>query len=111
MKLPTDVEIMGRKIPVRYISKPEMEKIYPNAIGVWESTLRTIFILKDTTDEEKLYTLYHEMGHALKSFVGLDQVIAHELQEVIVQSYATLIEDILNQSQKLKLKSTRRKKV
>jgi len=100
--LPRKVTVMGRVIPIRYISKAKLNAMFPNAEGVWDSYERCIFINREAPRNIQLYYIYHEMGHAIKNFIGLDQVIQAEFQEVIVQSYATLIEDILKQSNKLK---------
>lgn len=101
-KLPKSVTIMGREIPIKYISKAQLVKMIPNAEGIWDTYERKIYINKEAPRNIQLYYIYHEIGHALKTIVGLDQVIQAEFQEVIVQSYASLIEDILKQSSKLK---------
>lgn len=88
------VVVMGRKIPIKIISQDEMNKFIPHAIGMWDSGTRTIYLVKESK-AEMLCTLAHEIGHALFTMVGIDQCLAPEMQEIIVQSYATLIEDIL----------------
>lgn len=112
MKMPQDVEVLGRVLPIKYITKTELNELILNAEGVWDTYTRCIYINKEAPEKVQLYYIYHEIGHALKTIVGLDQVIAPELQEIIVQSYASLIEDILKQAPKLTYveKRTRRKK-
>lgn len=100
--LPRKVTIMGREIPIKYISKTKLNDMIQNAEGIWDSYDRCIYISKDAPRNIQLYYIYHEIGHALKNFTGLDQVIPPEIQEIIVQSFATLIEDVLKQSHKLK---------
>lgn len=93
--------ILGRKIPIKLLEKKELDKYITNAEGIWDTYTRTIYICKTAPKAVQKYYLYHEIGHALKHFVGLDQVISPEVQEIIVQSYATLIEDIVSQRTKL----------
>lgn len=103
--MPKYVFIFGRKIPIKYLSPAEMLKLYPNPhnsapAGLWDSPSRTIYLNSDYPRKDQTYTLFHEMGHAVKSFVGLDQLLQPELQEIIVQTFATLIEDVLKQAHK-----------
>lgn len=93
---------MGRTIPIKLISKDELNNMIVGAEGIWDTYTRTIYINKEAPLVIQKYYIYHEMGHAMKTFTGLDQVIMAELQEVIVQSYATLIEDVLKQARILK---------
>jgi hypothetical protein len=95
--MPKYVTIFGRKIPIKLCTKEQLDLIYKDAAGIWDPTTRTIYIDKNAPKKTQLYWLYHEMGHATKTFVGLDQILPSELQEVIVQSFATLIEDVLSQ--------------
>jgi Zn-dependent peptidase ImmA (M78 family) len=100
--MPKSLTIFGRNIKVKYLSKNKMDAIIPGAAGIWESTNQVIFICNEYSKEYQKYTLKHEVGHAIMSLTGLDQVIQAELQEIIVQSYATLIEDILKQASRYK---------
>jgi len=105
-KLPKNVTIFGRKIPVYSLSSEEIKKLYPEfnqaPQGLWDSCHRKIVINSDFPLLDQKYTLNHEMAHSVMTFVGLDLIIDPSLQEVIVQTMATLIEDALNQSQLLK---------
>jgi ribosome-associated translation inhibitor RaiA len=105
-----EIEVMGRKLPVKFVTKEELNQMIQNAEGIWDTYERTIFISKDAPVKIQLYYCYHEAGHAVMTFTGLDQIIAPDLQEVIVQSFATLIEDLMRQADKFKQKRTRRKK-
>lgn len=104
--MPKSVVVFGRTIPVKYLSSKDIIKLYPNPngapSGLWDSTTRTIYINSDLPRPEQKYTLYHELGHACNTFTGMELILAPEIQEIMVQSYATLIEDILKQSAKLK---------
>jgi Zn-dependent peptidase ImmA (M78 family) len=100
-KIPNSVTIFGRKIPVKNISSKDILKLYPEFThapqGLWDSCNRFIVINKDFPLLDQTYTLNHEIAHCVMTFVGLDLVIDQNIQEIIVQSMATLIEDVLNQ--------------
>lgn len=95
--MPKYVVIFGRTIPIKYISKEQLDKHIVSAEGIWDSYTRSIYINKAAPKNVQLYYIYHEMGHAAKTFTGLDQILSAELQEVIVQTFATLIEDVIKQ--------------
>jgi Zn-dependent peptidase ImmA (M78 family) len=97
------VVVLGEKIPVKVVTQAKMNEILPNyhAMGIWASDLKTIFLSKELNKEEALYTMCHEIGHVLFTKTGIDQVLAPELQEIIVQSYATVIVDIIKKRTKL----------
>jgi hypothetical protein len=105
-KLPKSVTIFGRRIPIKNIPSKKIIELYPeftqSPLGLWDSSKRIIIINSDFPIEDQRYTLFHELGHCVKTFVGLDLILDPSLQEVIVQSFGTLIEDILNQSHVLK---------
>jgi hypothetical protein len=94
--LPKEVEVMGRKIPVHYLSQEAMSSMIQNAEGIWDTHNRCIYINKDAPQNVQLYYIFHEMVHAKHTFTGIDQSIDPGMIEVICQSTATLIEDILN---------------
>lgn len=105
-KLPRIVTVFGRKLPIIQLSSEEIKKAYPDfqqaPQGLWDSCNRKIVINKDFPIEDQFYTLFHELAHASFTFSGVDLVIQPELQEVIVQTVATLTEDVLAQSKALK---------
>ncbi len=84
-KLPKSVTVFGREIPIHNLSSDKIKELYPD------------FPLID-----QAYTLKHEIGHSMMTFIGLDLIIDPSLQEVLVQSMATLMEDVLNQARSLK---------
>lgn len=106
--MPKYISVFGRKIPIKYVTSPEMLKLYPNpqgiaAMGLWAGDQRTIYINNEYSKREQRYTLFHEVGHSIFTFTGLELILPAEIQEVIVQTFATLLEDILDQAQKFKV--------
>jgi hypothetical protein len=106
--MPKSVVVFGRTIPIKYLSKEEIAAVYASSggsgspIGLWDSSTRTIYLCKDYPESEQLYTLLHEMGHAAKTFTGLELILPAEIQELVVQTFATLGEDLLRQAAKFK---------
>lgn len=105
-KLPKSVTVFGREIPIHNLSSDKIRELYPDfpqaPLGLWDSSRRVIIINKEFPLIDQAYTLKHEMGHAMMTFIGLDLIIDPSLQEVLVQSMATLMEDVLNQARSLK---------
>lgn len=105
-KLPKFVTVFGRKIPVICIPSAEIIKTFPEFTqaphGLWDASNRKIYINSELELIDQHYTLKHEMGHSAMTFTGLDLIIPPEIQEIIVQTMATLLEDALNQGRNLK---------
>ena len=93
-KIPKSVRILGRKIPVKLITRAELDKIYQGAGALWDSETRTIYIDKNVRPEIQWMYLYHEMHHALHNIVGVDQFIPGEILEILCQSGASFLEDV-----------------
>jgi len=100
--MPNSVTIYGRNIPIKYISKKKLDQYITGAEGIWDTYTQTIYINREAPQNIQYYYIYHEIGHAIKTFVGLDQILPAELQEVIVQSFATGIQDIIKQKAKFR---------
>jgi Zn-dependent peptidase ImmA (M78 family) len=100
--MPTFVMVFGRKIPIKYISREKLSTYIRDAEGIWDSYTRSIYICKDAPKNVQFYYIYHEVGHAVLCFTGLDQILPAEIQEVICQSYATAMEDMISQRAKFK---------
>lgn len=94
--MPKYVMIMGRKIPVKLVDQDVLDEMIEGSIGLYDCHTRCIYINKTLPKHIQKYTLYHELGHVIMDLTGLDQVIHRQVQEIICQSYATLIEDIRN---------------
>lgn len=100
--MPKSVVIFGRTIPIKYLSQKQIDKIIPGAFGVWDPEHYCIYMMKEQSRVSFFRTLRHEVGHAVKTITGLDQVLPPELQEIIVQTFAGLIEDVQKQAAKFR---------
>lgn len=90
------VTVFGRKIPIKHLTQAEMDRFIPNAAGIFDCEKETIYLVKGMSKKFERRVLLHEIGHAVKALTCLDNVIDGALQEIVVQTYATLIEDILD---------------
>lgn len=97
------VTVLGREIPIIYLSEEKMKEVYGGpAFGIWEAIKRVIYIREDLPKKEQHYVIFHEMGHALNTFTGMELVMESSYQEIMVQSFATLMEDLLKQKHKFR---------
>ncbi len=105
-KIPKSVTIFGRKIPIKNIPGKKILELYPEFThppqGLWDAGERIIVINSDLHILDQKYTLFHEISHVVNTFNGIELVISPEIIEILVQSNATLIEDVLAQAHLLK---------
>lgn len=78
-----------------------------HAAAECDSEAGTITIASDGSQpsNELLHTLIHELGHALFRRTGVSQGISTELEESIVDQYATMITEVFEM--KLRRKATK----
>ena len=84
MTLPKSLIIFGLKFKVKVTALNGL-------LGLCDRSTNTIYIEAAQTSEEKWHTLLHEIGHAVFGRVGLVQSISPEIEEVIVENFATAI--------------------
>lgn len=103
MKFPKIIPVMGKEY--RIITVPEF-----HAAAEIDEELGTITIKVDGTesDDNLLHTLCHELGHALFRRTGVTQGISTEMEESIVDQYATMFTELFHMTLKVK-KRTRKK--
>ncbi len=105
-KIPKSITILGRTIPIKCLSGDKIKQLYPQleqaTQGLWDSAERVIILNNQYPIKEQFYTLLHEVFHSSFTTVGLDLIINPDLQEILVQTCASVAEDLLNQSRALK---------
>ena len=95
MKKISHITILGRKITVRLKTDEQLKRIMGYSVhGLYDHKSKTIYISSDQCDKEKRLTLLHESVHATQYIVGLNQVIPPEIQEIICETTAQLIDDL-----------------
>src|SRR5512145_3265797 len=65
MRIPSRVVLpFGYRISVRQLSDSEMDRRDPNADGIWDDELKTIYLRKRLPVTRRRYILAHKLGHA-----------------------------------------------
>jgi len=94
---PVKVNVLGRSFKVKYVTAEILLKRSGfSAVGLMDWEKREILIFKDLNERERRLCLYHEMAHVVHYVTGLNQIIAPELQEILCETTASLIEDVVN---------------
>ena len=68
--------------------------------GLYDHKTKTIYISSDQTEHEMKMTFLHEACHAIHYIIGLNQVVPHELQEILCETTANLIHDLTARGKK-----------
>ena len=81
------ISVLGRKYRVKYTCPEKMKKdIGFNVFGFCNLENDTIYIDKNLKENKLTTTLYHEIVHCIFHRIGADQVLSHELQEMLCES-------------------------
>lgn len=91
------VPIFGQLVPIFIAPTPENVAGYTDGTKIVLSPL-----LKGV---HKKSTLYHEMGHCLFARCGLRQSLSLEMEEIIVDQFATMFAEAFNATLKPKFKA------
>lgn len=85
MKLPTELQIMGKKVKVTYTNGLKDED-GDYSSGLCDSGNNTIHICtkENTTEEEILSTLGHEMIHFVIAKSGLSELIGDKEESLVI---------------------------
>lgn len=91
MRLPKSRMIFGQKWSIH------KSELHDSTAGLCDKGSGEIHIndrIKE--DVQIMATLLHEMGHGMFHRIGLEQAISHELEEIITESFATMIIENFN---------------
>ena len=80
--------VFGKKIRVKETTLDEA------TMGLYKHSQSEIQIKKDS--EDMMHTLIHELGHAICCRGSLQQAISPELEEILVDQFATVITENFN---------------
>jgi len=91
-KLPTSILIMGRKVKI----KQGFNLVYHDVpvLGLCDYDNKTIYIEKNQTQEQKIDTLVHELGHYFLELTGISQKISDSENEIYCQLLTVLFNDL-----------------
>jgi len=94
-KFPSSIDVFGATIEIierKYLTFGE-DKVD----GLFIPDQKVILIEKTLSKEDKIQTLIHELGHAVIWRVSINQSgLSPELEEVIVDTYATMLTEVFN---------------
>jgi len=110
MTLVARVKVFGQTVRVFETSdKVEKHGFDPEHVnGVFDPEHNIIVLKSNLKHREKFRIFLHEVGHALLSRLGMhNTTLGHNLEELIVDSYATLLVEAFEIELKHKLKSAR----
>lgn len=103
MKFPKSIPVMGKIYKI-------IEVTEFHAAAEIDEVAATITIHNDGTQDANnlLHTFCHELGHALFRRTGVTQGLSTEMEESIVDQYATLFTELFTMTLKIQ-KRTRKK--
>jgi len=87
-KIPKELPIMGKSHNLIIINDPL------NKDSGWFLNSDIVINMAWNNSDEFWHTLVHELGHALIRRSGLRQGLSMEMEEVIVQNYATVFTEL-----------------
>ena len=91
-KLPSSVNIFGRKIKVKQGKNLAYEGQL--ILGLCDYSKNMIYIEANQTEQSKIETLHHEIVHYFLIMTGMDQRLAESEIEMYCQLIANLIKDL-----------------
>lgn len=95
VKIPKRITILGRIFKVKFESHSVIfEKAGEPAVALMSWLDRTIYISSEMNEHEQALAFFHECTHALHYIYGLNQVLSYEMQELLCEGTANLIEDL-----------------
>lgn len=88
MVKPKTINIFGKIYRFEYLDLEDQ-----NIDGEHKAKLNKIIIDKNLKGKELTHTILHELGHALFHRMGWRQAIPHEVEEIVVDTFATFLVD------------------
>ena len=99
MKIPKKIKINNREISVSIVKKIPGEQT--RTLGVFDMGSRRIYLRADQNKDEMLYTLLHEINHAILWTRGAHNLLTEKNEEVIVDSFADGFLNLIRNNKKL----------
>ena len=95
MRIPKQVMILGHKVSIKQTSK--LPSGDADTLGVADVLDDVIHLHKDMSNEAKYKILLHEIFHHALWANGVSQTISPEIEECIVQAFASVYREIKKQ--------------
>lgn len=92
-----EVNVLGRKISVRYVSGEELESLSEDGdcVGLFDG--ETIYLKSSLSHERAQRVFLHELGHAVLHVSGLHNLLVDGREEAICDAFESLTEVFRNQ--------------
>jgi|688.fasta_scaffold444643_2 hypothetical protein len=95
-KMPSKLTILGRSYKLKLVSEKKMiELIEVPAWAAVDFTNKQILIQETLSEEEMMISLFHEIGHIAQVVTGINQVISQEMQEILCETMANSMIDLI----------------
>lgn len=91
-----ELQVLGRKIAVRYISDRELQQLGDEAdlLGLFYNG--TIYLSSSLTQEQARRVLFHEVAHAILNVSGITNLLKPHQEEAICSAFEGLDEVFQN---------------
>ena len=91
LKIKKSYKIMGKSIKVKFVNT--------NAFaGQWDPMTNTIYLSIHQTQLQMEETFWHEMGHCMQHFSGVNQAVSIELMEIMAEMNSRIISSVIRDS-------------
>lgn len=91
MKIPKEIPILGKYHTMKVIDDPSSDNC-----GEFDGKETIMLNMAKNNDSELIHSLIHEIGHAMFVRSGLRQGLAMEIEEVVVENFATVITELFD---------------
>jgi len=108
MKIPKSICIMGENVKVQFVKDWSDHPAANNeTAGIFYPSTMTIYLDRRCSRATQERFFLHEVGHAICFITGISQTAPNEMEEVIVQSFASFF---FNQGKNIFVDPKRKKK-
>jgi Zn-dependent peptidase ImmA (M78 family) len=93
-----DINLLGRRIPVRFVSDKELDQIGKdkNLQGLYDVSTNTIYLSTSLNQETSRRVLLHEATHAVLSIAGLESLLKNKQEEAVCTAMESLVDIFKN---------------
>lgn len=103
------VNVLGRNYKVKKTCPKKMKKeVGFTVFGFCDLENDIIYLDKNLNDKKLNITLFHEIVHCVLHRIGADQVLSHEIQEVICESIGNSFHELTDKDKRKDLREIER---
>jgi Zn-dependent peptidase ImmA (M78 family) len=82
------INLFGQIVPIKTFTQDEHTQ---HLMGYCQKKPLEIYLNDSLPKEEEIATLNHEIVHAFLFRLGLDQVLSHEMQEILAENLSEIL--------------------